>query len=107
MSTIGWGHKTNSKTSVLSNVYRMPFGKHKGMALSEIPRSYLLWLREWPHLIAPLEGYVKAELTRRSAIDGVKDRECVNCGSLSMMRSSLKCRFCGHALKSIIVGEMT
>ena len=25
---------------------RMPFGKHKGKPLDEIPKDYLLWIRE-------------------------------------------------------------
>lgn len=27
----------------------MPFGKHKGKPLSEIPRGYLQWLSRWEH----------------------------------------------------------
>jgi hypothetical protein len=29
-----------------SGVYEMPFGKHKGKALGDVPREYLVWLEK-------------------------------------------------------------
>jgi len=33
---------------------RMPFGKHAGVEVSDVPRQYLLWLRRQPNLRGPL-----------------------------------------------------
>ena len=33
---------------------RMPFGKHAGVELTEVPRQYLQWLRRQPDLRGPL-----------------------------------------------------
>jgi hypothetical protein len=46
--------------------YRMPFGKHKGQLLSELPLSYLLWLSELDDLREPLRSFVDAEMDRRN-----------------------------------------
>ncbi len=44
----------------LSNTLRLPFGKHKGQALSDIPLGYIGWLlqQEWvrPYLRTALEN---------------------------------------------------
>ena len=47
----------------------MPFGKHAGLEVSDVPRQYLHWLRQQPNLRGPLvkeiddvlEGKVVAE----------------------------------------------
>src|SRR5262245_58291439 len=44
---------------------QMPFGKHAGKALAEIPLSYLVWLAEECDLRAPLRRAVEEELRRR------------------------------------------
>lgn len=33
---------------------KMPFGKHAGVELTEVPRQYLQWLRRQPNLRGPL-----------------------------------------------------
>ena len=45
----------------------MPFGKHRGKPLSEIPYSYLCWLRRKPDLRDPLWSAVIREVNRRDA----------------------------------------
>ena len=44
---------------------RMPFGKHKGKSLCEVPADYLLWLGSLPDLRDELREAVKEELDRR------------------------------------------
>lgn len=36
--------------SVPKMLTRMPFGKHMGKLFTEVPRGYLLWMKELPHL---------------------------------------------------------
>ena len=43
----------------------MPFGKHKGMPLEELPSEYLLWLGCLDTLRQPLLGQVLKEMARR------------------------------------------
>jgi hypothetical protein len=43
----------------------MPFGKHKGVELPDLPEDYLLWLAALPDLRPPLRIAVDAELRRR------------------------------------------
>lgn len=40
--------------------YRMPFGKHKGECIGEVPASYLLWLAEqdWIEKWGPVKKYI-------------------------------------------------
>ncbi len=33
---------------------KMPFGKHAGLELTDVPRQYLIWLRRQPNLRGPL-----------------------------------------------------
>ena len=56
----------------------MPFGKHKGQLLSEIPADYLEWLLSLDHIRNPLRGVVEQELELRAeeaarAIDACPD----------------------------------
>jgi len=41
---------------------KMPFGKHKGMELEELPRPYLVWLRKNVQLFGQLQAEVEAIL---------------------------------------------
>jgi hypothetical protein len=43
----------------------LPFGKHKGRPLAEVPASYLSWLLAEVKLSSGLRCAVAAELTRR------------------------------------------
>lgn len=49
--------------------FRMPFGKHKGVPLTDIPPGYLTWLNKW---LATIEGFdalkeaLKKELESRN-----------------------------------------
>ena len=45
---------------------RMPFGKHKGIPLSELPKDYLQWLARLDDLREPLASAIAAELRARS-----------------------------------------
>ena len=45
--------------------YFMPFGKHKGKTLRDIPLDYLLWLTENIELRYPLEAAVMKEIKSR------------------------------------------
>ncbi len=40
----------------------MPFGKHKGRRMEDVPASYLLWLWDngvWQEPHKPIHGYIK------------------------------------------------
>jgi len=37
----------------------MPFGKHKGEKLGDVPARYLLWLSEQPDVSARLSGIIQ------------------------------------------------
>lgn len=50
----------------------MPFGQHKGRALSEVPLDYLQWLFTI-ELREPLCSAVITELDRRGAFDGTPE----------------------------------
>jgi hypothetical protein len=43
----------------------MPFGKHRGTPLEDLPAEYLLWLGCLPDLRQPLLGAVLREMGRR------------------------------------------
>lgn len=45
----------------------MPFGQHKGLALDEVPASYLIWLGE------KLKEKDKLNSTERALLDYIKD----------------------------------
>lgn len=45
----------------------MPFGKHKGTPLEELPSEYLIWLGCLNDLRQPLLGHVLREMGRRLA----------------------------------------
>lgn len=38
------------KTNVLTDYSRMPFGKHEGKEMANVPASYLMWFyqQNWP-----------------------------------------------------------
>ena len=43
----------------------MPFGKHRGWGLTEIPSDYLLWVSGLPNLAFDLHLEIRYELRRR------------------------------------------
>jgi hypothetical protein len=43
----------------------MPFGRHRGLPLPDVPGRYLSWLAGLPDLAEPLGSQVAAELQRR------------------------------------------
>jgi uncharacterized protein (DUF3820 family) len=45
----------------------MPFGKHKGRLLADVPSGYLQWLTESGALYGLLRTGIEAELARRAA----------------------------------------
>ena len=44
---------------------RIPFGKHRGSLIADVPAEYLLWLLSLANLSDPLRAAVKADLVRR------------------------------------------
>ena len=59
-----YSHKTKNRQG--GAAINMPFGKHKGMPIEELPHAYLLWLRSRPDLWEPLRSAVDDEYRRRS-----------------------------------------
>jgi hypothetical protein len=49
----------------VTSAARMPFGKHKGLLLRELPDDYLCWLRDECDLREPLRMRVEREYQRR------------------------------------------
>jgi hypothetical protein len=55
-------------SSVLSHFDPMPFGKHRGTPMREVPGTYLMWIRgqpwagEWPQVIAYIEAHIDTVL---------------------------------------------
>ena len=43
--------------------FKMPFGKHRGTSIKDIPADYLQWLHKTVELREPLRGAVKAALS--------------------------------------------
>ena len=43
----------------------MPFGKHRGEPISDLPSDYLFWLASLPDLRRPLKYAIEAEVNRR------------------------------------------
>lgn len=54
-----------SPTQAAPDVPRMPFGKHKGVPLTDLPPDYLLWVGLLPDLHQPLLGHILREMGRR------------------------------------------
>lgn len=48
------------------SVYVMPFGKHKGVPIGDLPLPYLEWLAALDDLREPLASHVTHEFYRRS-----------------------------------------
>ena len=49
-------------TDILQDTDKMPFGKHKGKALVNVPAKYLLWLFNAGCDHAALKAYIAANL---------------------------------------------
>jgi hypothetical protein len=47
---------------------RMPFGRWRGVELSDLQDDYLLWLSDWPELKEPLKTHICEELRNRDLI---------------------------------------
>ena len=60
---------------------KMPFGKHKGKPLVEVPKSYLRWLKENCELREPLATAVDDELFEEPTMT-VKEQAAVRFGGL-------------------------
>jgi uncharacterized protein (DUF3820 family) len=45
----------------------LPFGKHKGTPLDEVPMNYLEWILAWEQLLPPWPELIRKEIERRSA----------------------------------------
>lgn len=41
----------------------MPFGKHKGQKLANVPADYLIWLHDQGNVSGPLSTYLKDNLS--------------------------------------------
>jgi hypothetical protein len=52
----------------------MPFGKHKGLEMSEVPEDYLRWLWRNVRLTGHLRDEIREELTRRSGYCDEEER---------------------------------
>ena len=73
-------HSTPSSSTTATPSPRMPFGKHKGSLLTDLPSEYLLWVGCLPDLRQPLLGAILREMGRRIvALDQqvTHDREAV------------------------------
>lgn len=53
---------------------RMPFGKHRGTLISELPDEYIAWLYECADLYGPLELAVDEEFRLRFEPEEEEDR---------------------------------
>ena len=49
----------------VDNPIRMPFGKHKGKVLADVPKSYLEWFCRQPEVFTDLGDAMEDELDRR------------------------------------------
>lgn len=72
----------------------IPFGKHKGRRLSEIPEDYLVWCwgiaRTWlstsiAYELRKRERFERLQLPCRHC-DGIAESWCVKCGALACFR---------------------
>ena len=90
-------------TNMSAQNFRIPFGKHKGTFLAQIPTAYLVWLDNTP-LRAPLDNYVMEELDRRNKEDAVGNMshnriyKCATCSTTilkPLYTSGYKCKVCG------------
>jgi uncharacterized protein (DUF3820 family) len=58
-------HSTPPSSTIATPTPRMPFGKHKGCLLTDLPAEYLLWIGCLPDLRQPLLGAILREMGRR------------------------------------------
>lgn len=61
----------------------MPFGKHKGSKISEIPLQYLVWLSEQPNFNNKLTAYLQSPRIKRELLEeeSVKESSSVKSNS--------------------------
>ena len=62
---------------------RMPFGKHKGMRIEDLPFEYLEWLVDQDFLREPLARKLKAEYERRAYSQENRDISSIRQSSTS------------------------
>lgn len=56
-------HSKEEKPIKINRKYKIPFGKHKGLAIAEVPASYLKWAMEnIPKLPRQFREYCESEL---------------------------------------------
>jgi hypothetical protein len=81
---------------------QLPFGKHKGAALVDVPEGYLRWLLGGDvKLSAALRTAVRGEMTRRGVALAdeapPRPRQCLRCGHTQMRHTWHQCGGKGRA----------
>lgn len=74
----------------------MPFGKHKDMLLTRVPRSYLMWLANEAKMETKWKDLANAELSRRGTI-----MPSLEISGHAIDRASLRCRKIWHETKRV------
>ncbi len=78
----------------------MPFGKHKGRELQNIPRAYLEWLRERTNLNKSLQHevdyYLEDPMKRRKRV-----KITISCIKCKVVHNNTRCTKCGSMMKMI------
>jgi hypothetical protein len=57
---------------------RMPFGKHRGMLIEDLPLEYLEWLVDQDFVREPLNSKLRAEYERRAYSQENHRGACIN-----------------------------
>jgi hypothetical protein len=58
-------YQSPQQARLVGAAMRMPFGKHRGIPLEELPDTYLFWLYGLADLREPLRTFVNLEYRRR------------------------------------------
>jgi hypothetical protein len=61
----------------------MPFGKHKGKSLQQVPKQYLDWLIGNGDLREPMKGFLEREVARRENSGEADQTPATEHGSVS------------------------